>query len=335
MKFTKSKTKASAFSPIIAAFQKSIETQDLSSLSGLLDDSLAEYYLALFKTQDQFMLDQKELVLDLATNPVADMEPVIITGPTGTGKELFARALHGSKGTIRLGPNLTKTPVLTTFAAVNCAAITDTLIDAELFGSVKGSFTGSTGDKTGLLAAVHDGTVFLDEIGDLPINAQAKLLRAIQEREVRPVGSTSTVPITSRIIAATKYNLEDRIKVGLFRDDLYARLSVFTVKTTPLKDRPLDIAYILKEAFGFNEPPPDWYIKEEVNVYNVRALYNYVKRCQVLGKSWLKREKETLFDLAKLANKEWEKEAAKVLKQYPTLGPKPWWPDKPEPGVLY
>lgn len=281
-------SQAGRFSPTIQSFLASVQRQDYQVLSKLTNSDLADYYLGLFKTQDPFLLDQKEVVRDLAVNVAAKDEPVLITGPTGTGKELLARALHGTRGTVLVTEGLVKKPDLSTFIAQNCAAITDTMFEAEMFGSMKGSFTGSTMDRPGIFAAVKNGTIFLDEIGDLPLPAQAKLLRVIQEREVRPIGSTVTVPVTSRVVAATRYDLEERVKEGLFREDLYGRLSVFTVKTIGLKDRPSDIEYILKEAFNYNQMPPQDYIESAVYRLNVRALYAYVTRCRVLGRSWLK-----------------------------------------------
>ena len=139
------------------------------------------------------------------------MYPVLILGESGTGKELVARSIHFS------GPRKNKT-----FAPVDCSSLVPTLIESELFGYVKGAFTGAQHSKQGLLEAAGDGTLFLDEIGDLPIDLQAKLLRALQEHEVKPVGSNERVGIRARVIAATNRDLESAIRTGTFRQDLYS-----------------------------------------------------------------------------------------------------------------
>jgi len=160
--------------------------------------------------------------------------PVLILGESGTGKEMVAKAIHLA-GPLRNKP----------FIPVDCGSLVPTLIESELFGHVRGAFTGATGPKEGLLAIAEGGTVFLDEIGELPIDLQAKLLRAIQEKEIRPVGSTKQVPINVRILGATNRDLEQAVTEGSFRRDLYFRLNVLTLRIPPLRDRRQDIPLLV------------------------------------------------------------------------------------------
>ncbi len=156
--------------------------------------------------------------------------PVLILGESGTGKEMVARAIHFS------GPYRDKP-----FIPVDCGSLVPTLIESELFGYVKGAFTGAAQAKQGLLAIAEGGTVFLDEVGELPIDLQAKLLRAIQEKEIRPVGGTKQIPINVRILAATNRDLEQAVAQGTFRRDLYFRLNVLSLRIPPLRERRQDI----------------------------------------------------------------------------------------------
>jgi two-component system response regulator HydG len=160
--------------------------------------------------------------------------PVLILGESGTGKELVAKSIHFS-GPFRNKP----------FIPVDCGSLVPTLIESELFDHVRGAFTGATHPKDGLLAIAEGGTVFLDEIGDLPVDLQAKLLRAIQEKEIRPVGSVKRVPINVRILAATNRDLERAVADGTFRRDLYYRLNVLTVRVPPLRERRQDIPLLV------------------------------------------------------------------------------------------
>ncbi len=148
--------------------------------------------------------------------------PVLILGESGTGKEMVARSIHFS------GPFHDKP-----FIPVDCGSLVPTLIESELFGYVKGAFTGAVQSRDGLLAIAEGGTVFLDEVGELPVDLQAKLLRSIQEREIRPVGSTKRIPINVRILAATNRDLEQAVAQGAFRRDLYFRLNVLSLKILP------------------------------------------------------------------------------------------------------
>ena len=164
-------------------------------------------------------------------NSVAETDStVLITGRSGTGKELVAKAIHES--------SLRKNKP---FLALNCGAISDNLIESELFGHKKGAFTGAVTDKDGFMKAAQGGTLFLDEIGEMPLNLQVKLLRAIQEKEYTPVGTTAALPVDIRFIASTNKDLEEQIKKGEFREDLYYRLNVIEIKLPSLKERTDDI----------------------------------------------------------------------------------------------
>lgn len=156
--------------------------------------------------------------------------PVLILGESGTGKEVVARSIHYS------GPNAGKP-----FIPVDCASLVPSLIESELFGYVKGAFTGANRSHNGLLAAAEGGTVFLDEIGELPMDLQSKLLRALQEKEIRPVGATHAIPINARILAATNRDLPLMVEQGRFRKDLYFRLNVVNLKIPPLRERRQDV----------------------------------------------------------------------------------------------
>jgi two-component system, NtrC family, response regulator AtoC len=161
--------------------------------------------------------------------------PVLILGESGTGKELVARAIH------TYGPLREKS-----FVPVDCGALTPNLIESELFGHVRGAFTGASQARTGLLAVAGGGTVFLDEIGELPVELQAKLLRALQEREVRPLGSNDPVPMQARILAATNRILEASIEKGTFRGDLYFRQNVVSIQLPPLREHKADIPALVQ-----------------------------------------------------------------------------------------
>jgi DNA-binding NtrC family response regulator len=155
---------------------------------------------------------------------------VLITGETGTGKELVARSIHAASGRHR-----------SSLVAVNCSALPEALLEAELFGYVKGAFTGAVGNRIGRFEESHHGTIFLDEIGDMPFTLQAKLLRVIQEREFQRLGSSETVHVDVRVIAATHTDLAEMIEQGKFREDLYYRLNVVPIALPPLRERPSDV----------------------------------------------------------------------------------------------
>jgi DNA-binding NtrC family response regulator len=170
-----------------------------------------------------------ELYMEIA-RVAAYRSTVLVIGESGTGKELVARAIHAHS------PRAAQP-----FIAVNCGALTETLLEAELFGHTKGSFTGAVADKKGLFEEAEGGTLFLDEIGETSAALQVKLLRALQESEIRRIGSSKAVKVDVRVVAATNRNLEEEVKAGRFREDLYYRLSVITLKVPPLRERREDI----------------------------------------------------------------------------------------------
>ena len=208
---------------------------------------------------------------------------ILIQSETGTGKELLARAIH--KASFRADKE---------FVAFNCAAIPETLIETELFGHAAGAFTGASRAHEGLFLAANGGTVFLDEIGDMPMSAQAKLLRVLEQQEVRPVGSTENVPINVRIIAATHHDLTDKVANKLFRDDLFYRLNVITLELPPLRERREDIMLLAnnfcqkiatknnKSIARFSPEATELLISAPWPG-NVRQLFNTVEQCVVLS----------------------------------------------------
>jgi DNA-binding NtrC family response regulator len=208
--------------------------------------------------------------------------PVLILGESGTGKELVARSVHYS-GVRRNKP----------FIPVDCSSLVPTLIEAELFGYVKGAFTGALHAKQGLMEIADGGTLFLDEIGDLPFDMQAKLLRALQEKEVRPVGSTERIPLSARIIAATNRDLDASVRAGTFRQDLFFRLNVVQIKIPPLRERKTDIPILVNSFLEkFSEANGKMRTISEDAIArmmaydwpgNVRELENAIERAIALG----------------------------------------------------
>lgn len=221
-----------------------------------------------FVTCDPDLVEVKERVKKLAV----EQYPVLIRGDSGTGKELIARALHGN----RSGK----------FVAINCAAISENLIESELFGHVKGSFTGAHADRAGLLIEARSGTAFLDEIGDLPYPMQAKLLRAIQNRVVRRVGSNTDEEIDCRIVAATHVGIEAVLneKPYGFRLDLYYRLSTFILDLKPMAARSHDDFVLIAKHFGGDEEDAERLWRNRARMQgNFRDVEQYFIRKRVLG----------------------------------------------------
>lgn len=210
---------------------------------------------------------------------------VLLRGESGTGKELLAIALHKASH-YRNGP----------FIPVNCTAIPESLLESELFGHVKGSFTGAVKSYAGLFQSAHNGTLFLDEIGDMPLHIQVKLLRVLQDRQIRPVGSPQPVPVNVRIISATHRNLEEAIRDNTFREDLFYRLNVVSLELPPLHRRKEDIPLLAEHFIDLLREKGDGQMKrftpEAMQVLveapwpgNVRQLYNVVENAMALATS--------------------------------------------------
>lgn len=210
---------------------------------------------------------------------------VLITGESGTGKELVARGIHHKSG--RAGKP---------FLAVNCGGMPSSLLESELFGYVKGAFTGAEKDRKGIFQEAHGGTLFLDEIGELPPDAQVKLLRVLQEREVRPVGGARAVPVDVRVLAATARDLQEEVRGGVFREDLFFRLNVIPLHVPPLRERKDDIPLLCVHLLGkigkkFGKPVPELspaalaLLLRHQWPGNVRELENALERAVVLAET--------------------------------------------------
>lgn len=217
------------------------------------------------------LLDQMEKVAVYNT-------PVLLTGESGTGKELFARFIH-QKSSRPLGK----------FTTVHCGAVSENLMESEFFGHKKGSFTGAVADKKGFFEISHQGTLFLDELGDLPLNLQAKLLRVAQDKKVRPVGSLEEYAVDVRIISATNQNLEQMIQKQMFREDLFHRLAIIRLNLPPLRERKEDIPHLIqyfleknrekymKSHVKFSEEAFK-YLQEYAYPGNIRELENMIEK---------------------------------------------------------
>ena len=192
----------------------------------------------------------------MARSPI----PIMLLGESGTGKELLARAIHDLSG--RPGPLI----------AVNCGAIPDTLVESELFGHRRGAFSGANEDRPGLVRSADHGTLFLDEIGDLPLTSQAALLRVLQEREVTPVGASRPIAVNIRVVAATHCDLPAMVEDGRFRQDLYARLTGYTVELPPLRQRRDDLGLLLAALLARHTAPDQL---PAIETEAARALFTY------------------------------------------------------------
>jgi two-component system response regulator AtoC len=220
--------------------------------------------------------------LDLVARVAEHNTTVLITGESGTGKEVIARAIH------RASPRANKA-----FVGINCAAIPESLLESELFGHVRGAFTGASSDKTGLFESANGGTILLDEIGELPLGLQAKLLRVLQESEIRRVGDQKTRRVDARVLAATARDLEAEVRAGRFREDLFYRIHVVAIALPPLREREDDIAPLsrhfaarlaqrLGRPLALSDDAIAW-LEQQPWPGNVRELENAIERAAVLN----------------------------------------------------
>jgi len=252
-----------------------------------LDNLKAQQSLSLELGRDGLTIITRSPVMKPVMQMVRQVAPtdsiVLLQGESGTGKELLARALH-SFSSRREAP----------FVAVNCAALPEGLIESELFGHEKGAFTGAFSRRPGKFEAAHGGTIFLDEIGELPMLAQSKLLRVLQEGEIQRVGSVNTIKVDSRVVCATNVNVEQAVREGRFREDLYYRVNVVAIRVPPLRDRFQDIPVLAQYYFDFfrrriatsaRELSPE--AMQCMNQYhwpgNIRELRNVIERAVVLS----------------------------------------------------
>ncbi len=283
------------------AFAVLVQPMDLERFSAIVDEvdemfAMRRQMAALEEQLDQKytfagMVGRNPKVLDIISfikriAPYYKM--VLVTGETGTGKEVIARALHS----LSAKPN-------DPFVTSNCAGYVETLIESELFGHQKGSFTGAIGDKMGLFEAAKEGTLFLDEIGDLPLSFQPHLLRVLQNGEFRPVGSHRTLQARCRIIAATSKDLQEEVRAGRFREDLYYRITPLVITAPPLRERKDDIPLLSrfmlkryneqtgKQIRGISRPAQDILLSHDWPG-NVRELENVVNQAVILtGESFI------------------------------------------------
>ncbi|MGF1613859.1 MAG: sigma 54-interacting transcriptional regulator [Gammaproteobacteria bacterium] len=276
-------TKRGVFAYLTKPFdgQELIEAIDRAmQLSGVEGDSSAEEpWRRGIVTRSPLMEDllgQAKLVADSQAS-------VLIYGESGTGKELLARAIHQASGR-REHP----------FVAINCAAIPETLLESELFGYRKGAFTGAVRDQRGLFQTADQGTLFLDEIGDMPLTLQAKLLRVVQERQVRPVGSTQSVLVDVRLVSATHRNLEEEVAAQRFREDLYYRMVVVTLEIPPLEKRrediPLLATHFLSALARTESKEVEGFAPDALELLlgapwpgNIRQLFNVIEQTYALS----------------------------------------------------
>ena len=271
---------------LLQTVKNAIRTKELFTENRALRRELNQYSFAEIIGKSASLQDIFRVVEKIADTNAS----VLIQGESGTGKELIAKAIH-----------FNSRRAAKPFLAVNCGALPETLLESELFGHIKGSFTGAVSDKKGLFRAADGGTLFLDEIGEMPTSLQVKLLRALQEHEVLPVGSSAAVKFDARIIAATNKNLETEVTENRFREDLFYRLNVIEISLPPLRERREDIPLLVKHfisrtAKEQNAPEKSFSPEAMAAMINyawhgnVRELQNAVERSFLLSDEEILRE---------------------------------------------
>ena len=300
---------------LLSTIGKALDAKSLEKEKSQLDDALREtiHFDRIVGNSPRMMH-----IYDLIRQVAQTDTNVLISGESGTGKELIAHALH-QESTRRDKP----------FVVINCGGIPETLIESELFGHKKGSFTGADRDKGGLFKAAHRGTIFLDEIGELPVQVQVKLLRVLQERTFRAVGGSEDILVDIRIIAATNKNLEKAVIDGGFREDLFYRLNVVEIKVPPLRERKADLRHLAQHfldkyarKMGKEMTKISSYAIDLLSKYdfpgNVRELENLMERSVALSNTnillpdslamsihkrrWIEGVKDKRFDLDEVPN---------------------------------
>ncbi len=275
-------TKPCSVDEIRLVVQKAVEKRELSHENQVLRRQIQDRAIpATVMGRSPQMAE----VFDLVRQVAPARTNVLVSGESGTGKELVARALHSLSD--RRGR---------AFVAVNCGAIPENLLESELFGHVKGAFTGAVTDKMGLFEVADGGTLFLDEIGEMPFALQVKVLRAIQSRTFKRVGGTKDVHVDVRIVAATNRKLDEEVRAGRFREDLYYRLNVIEIVLPPLRERPEDVPQLVQHflrkfsaELGKETPEVDAAVLSRLEAYdypgNVRELENILERAVTLSRN--------------------------------------------------
>ncbi len=267
---------------LVLLVQKALEKRGLVQENAQLKATLSPRAGPFFIGNSAVMRSVYGLIDKVA---VASKSTVLITGESGTGKEVVARSIHARSARARHP-----------FVPVNCGALNEGVLESELFGHAKGAFTGAAGERQGILVSAGEGTVLLDEVGEMPPSLQVKLLRVLQERRVKPVGASAEIPFEARILAATNRRLDKEVAEGRFREDLYFRLNVITVELPPLRDRRDDIVplaeYFLSRVAedlgrpGLHFAPATLALLERYSFSgNVRQLHNIVERAATLADS--------------------------------------------------
>lgn len=274
--------------PFVISISNALRYQEIKKLKDMLVEETRFLLSELHQSLDDEIVGHGsglKMVMDMVQEIAPRESPVLLLGETGVGKDIIAQAIHNSSPR-RDGP----------FVKVNCGAIPDTLLDSELFGHEKGAFTGATEKKIGRFERADNGTIFLDEIGELPAHAQVRLLRVLQDKEIERVGGTKPITLNIRVIAATNRDLEQMIKENLFRQDLWFRLQVFPVKIPPLRNRKEDIPAFVhyfiqqkaRELKVYPTPILARGVMTRLLAYpwpgNVRELENLVERAIILSK---------------------------------------------------